>query len=139
MCEKDAEIGGYKIPANVPIMVQYFSITRFVFILDVCLTLCLSLCQFTWLYLSVCLSVCMSLSLFLSLSLSLYPSLSVCLLVCRFIVCLFYFVLLFFFAVSNVCSILQLFSVNANFKFTSDCSVAPSPSVDENRPSSQFS
>ena len=38
----------------------------------------------------------MSLSLFLSLSLSLYPSLSVCLLVCRFIVCLFYFVLLFF-------------------------------------------
>ena len=101
MCEKDAEIGGYKIPANVPIMVQYFSITRFVFILDVCLTLCLtlclSLCQFTWLYLSVCLSVCMSLSLFLSLSLSLYPSLSVCLLVCRFIVCLFYFVLLFFF------------------------------------------
>ena len=46
--------------------------------------------------LPVCLYVSVSVCLCLSLSLSLYPSLSVCLLVCRFIVCLFYFVLLFF-------------------------------------------
>lgn len=51
---------------------------------------CLSAC------LSVCLCLCLCSCLCLSLSLSLYPSLSVCLLVCRFIVCLFYFVLLFF-------------------------------------------
>ena len=54
------------------------------------LLVCLPVC----LYVSV--SVPVSVCLCLSLSLSLYPSLSVCLLVCRFIVCLFYFVLLFF-------------------------------------------
>ena len=57
-----------------------------------CVCLYVSLLSFTCL--SACLSVCLCLCL--SLSLSLYPSLSVCLLVCRFIVCLFYFVLLFF-------------------------------------------
>ena len=61
-----------------------------------CVCLYVSLLSFTCL--SACLSVCLCLCscLCLSLSLSLYPSLSVCLLVCRFIVCLFYFVLLFF-------------------------------------------
>ena len=57
----------------------------------VCLPVCL------YISVSVSVSVPVSVCLCLSLSLSLYPSLSVCLLVCRFIVCLFYFVLLFFF------------------------------------------
>ena len=54
---------------------------------------CLSACLSVYLCLCLCLCSCLC----LSLSLSLYPSLSACLLVCRFIVCLFYFVLLFFF------------------------------------------